>query len=136
MASRRRSSACSRIAVRGRVFTEEEAGAGRARVAILSHAFWQRAFATRRRGDRRDIRLNGDRYTIVGVMPEGFAFLDPDSRSIWVAAGVQRRERSEDARYSQNHDADRPAASRRHAGAGTAADRCAERRATSSAPAR
>jgi len=56
----------------GRAFTPDEEMPGRAaRVAIVSHAFWQR------HGGRPDlvggsIRLNGDDYTVVGITARGF----------------------------------------------------------------
>jgi predicted permease len=88
---------------RGRAFTEDEAVEGRARVAILSHAYWQRAYASRDSAIGQDIRLGGERYTIVGVMPEGFAFPGPYI-SILTPATFSAEQKSEDSRYSQNHE--------------------------------
>ncbi len=65
----------------GRNFTEEEGELGQERKVILSDALWQKLG-----GDPaivgRDVRLSGDPYTVVGVMPKGFVFLDPDVR-LW-----------------------------------------------------
>ena len=61
----------------GRVFTEEEQHAD-ARVAILSHAFWQRRFG----GDPgilgRKIQLNGEPFEVVGVMPPEYRYPSGD----------------------------------------------------------
>jgi predicted permease len=65
----------------GRDFEDGEDHPSRTKVAILSHRVWQ----DRYRGDAgvlgRAIRLNGEPATIVGVMPEGFAF--PMVQQIW-----------------------------------------------------
>ncbi len=109
---------------RGRTFTPEEAVAGRARVAILSFAYWQRAHAGSDAAIGRDIRLNGQNYAIVGVMPERFAFANADI-ALWTPVVFTDEERTEDARWSQNHEQIArlaPGATRRP---GTAADRCA-----------
>jgi predicted permease len=65
----------------GRDFTDGDDLPSAPTVAILSHRVWQ----DRYRGDSgvlgRPIRLNGEAATIVGVMPEGFAF--PMTEQIW-----------------------------------------------------
>jgi putative ABC transport system permease protein len=54
--------------------------------AVISYDLWQRAYGGDRGILERDIRLNGNRCTVVGVMPPGFAFppgeLDPPE--LWV----------------------------------------------------
>jgi len=58
----------------GRVFLPEEDRPGAAHVVLLSHGLWMRRFG----GDRglvgRAILLNGEKCTVVGVMPSGFAY--------------------------------------------------------------
>lgn len=60
----------------GRTFGEEEAVPGANRVVVLGYSLWQNRF----NGDRAivgsEIRLNGEQYRVLGVMPEGFAFPD------------------------------------------------------------
>ncbi|HET9982178.1 MAG TPA: ABC transporter permease [Longimicrobiales bacterium] len=67
----------------GRTFRPEE---DRAPLAVISHGLWQRRFG----GDRgvlgRTLRLSGDVYTIVGVMPPSFEFPDA-SFEVWVPLG-------------------------------------------------
>ena len=66
----------------GRVFLPEEDRPGGPRVVLINHGSWMRRFA----GDPgivgRAIVLNGERYTVVGVMPAGFAYPSPET-DLW-----------------------------------------------------
>jgi putative ABC transport system permease protein len=55
----------------GRGFTEAEDRPGGAKVAVLSHGFWQRHFGGRRDIVGTGVRLDGDTYTVVGVTAPG-----------------------------------------------------------------
>jgi putative ABC transport system permease protein len=65
----------------GRGFREEEGRPGQGRVAVLSHALWQRRFG----GDRgivgRSIPLNGEGYVVVGIAPRDFDLRKSD---LWI----------------------------------------------------
>jgi putative ABC transport system permease protein len=80
----------------GRWFVTPEGSPGQTAVAILSYGLWHRRF-----GDDRDIvgqtiRLDGQPYLVVGVMPSGFQFPREDIQ-VWTpvdyraGAGVQSR---------------------------------------------
>ncbi|HEX8292361.1 MAG TPA: ABC transporter permease, partial [Pyrinomonadaceae bacterium] len=56
---------------------------GSDRVVILSHGLWRETFGGERSVVGRDLLLGGEKYTVVGVMPEGFHLLDPNVR-MWV----------------------------------------------------
>jgi putative ABC transport system permease protein len=58
----------------GRAFQIGEDEAGRNRVALLSHRLWQRAFGGDAGVVGKDVLLNGESYTVVGVMPPEFRF--------------------------------------------------------------
>ena len=58
----------------GRAFTEKEDRDGSERVAILSYQVWQERFHADSGIAGRTIDLNGLPYTVIGVMPAGFAF--------------------------------------------------------------
>src|SRR5258705_392785 len=58
----------------GRAFTAEEDVAGANRVVMLSNALWQRRFASDSGVVGKQLTLNGDSYTVVGVMPASFQF--------------------------------------------------------------
>jgi putative ABC transport system permease protein len=61
----------------GRGFLPEEAQAGRNRVALISHALWQRQFAGDQRALGASLRLDGVDYRVVGVLPRGFQLERP-----------------------------------------------------------
>ena len=62
------------------VAADEELGA--APVVVLGHDVWRGSFASAPGIVGRQVRVGGEPHTVVGVMPEGFAF--PISESFWV----------------------------------------------------
>ncbi|HEY6348975.1 MAG TPA: ABC transporter permease [Candidatus Angelobacter sp.] len=60
--------------VLGRTFTAEEDQVGHGHVLILSFDLWQERYAGSEYVLGRAMELNGDAYTVIGVMPQGFAF--------------------------------------------------------------
>src|SRR4051812_43446028 len=64
----------------GRAFLPEEETPGRDRVIVLSDAYWRRRFAADSAVVGRQLLLNGWQYTVVGVMPKGFAY-PPDAEA-------------------------------------------------------
>jgi predicted permease len=68
--------------VLGRTFTEEETQR-RERLVILSHEFWQSQFGGAPDVLGRDIRLSGENWRVVGVMPETMQFPFRDVR-MWL----------------------------------------------------
>ena len=71
----------------GRPFTDAEATALE-RVAVIGHALWRRRLAERHELDR-PLLLNDKPYTVVGVMPPGYAF--PEYAEVWIPTGVDRQ---------------------------------------------
>jgi putative ABC transport system permease protein len=65
----------------GRAFVEEEDRPGGERVVVLSHGLWQRRFGSDPGILGQKIMLNGQPYTVIGVMPAGFGVLPPDAQS-------------------------------------------------------
>lgn len=61
-------------AMLGRVFSPEEDEPGKPPVVILGHSFWQRYFGSDERIIGKTLTLNGNNFTIVGVMPASFSF--------------------------------------------------------------
>src|SRR5262245_15584371 len=62
----------------GRTFTEAEGEVGAEKKAILSYALWQSQFGGDPAAVGRDVRIDGQPYTIVGVMPQSFRFITDD----------------------------------------------------------
>ncbi len=58
----------------GRAFTRADEEPGRERVAILSHAFWKTRLGASPDVIGHQLRLNGQPYEIVGVLPERFVY--------------------------------------------------------------
>jgi predicted permease len=63
----------------GRVFTDDEAQPGADRVVVLGDAMWRNRFGADPAIVGRDIRLDGESYRVVGVMPRGFMFPDRET---------------------------------------------------------
>ncbi|HZI48726.1 MAG TPA: ABC transporter permease, partial [Pyrinomonadaceae bacterium] len=59
---------------------DEKVGANH--VVLLSHGLWQRQFGSDPSLINKAIQLNGESYTVVGVMPAGFQF--PALKELWV----------------------------------------------------
>ena len=90
-------------AARGRLFTEAEGEVGREHVAVLAYALAARQPAGIDHVVGTTLRLNNEIYTVVGVLPQDFTFLDP-AEQVWMPAAFKPEDRAEDRRYSQNND--------------------------------
>ncbi|MFP2927036.1 ABC transporter permease [Pyxidicoccus sp. 3LG] len=60
--------------VLGRTFTQEEETPGRERVLVLTHKVWRSRFAEDPKVLGRELQLDGDTYTVVGVLPPGVEY--------------------------------------------------------------
>jgi putative ABC transport system permease protein len=71
----------------GRLFVSDDAAGERPTTAVLSYALWQQRFGG---GDAigKTVTLDGDSYTVVGVMPASFMFPDRETR-LWTAMRVK-----------------------------------------------
>jgi putative ABC transport system permease protein len=66
----------------GRTLTRGDEEWGRDKVVVLSHGLWRRRFGSDEQIVGRELKLNGDSYTVVGVMPEKFSF-PPNGGELW-----------------------------------------------------
>jgi len=80
----------------GRNFLPEEAQPGREHEVILSHALWRRVFAANANIVGTTIRIDGAPYSVVGIMPAGFAY--PDESEIWGPLAFSPDDLSENSR--------------------------------------
>src|SRR5258708_17138449 len=77
----------------GRGFTDEEGALGNDQKVILSHGLWQQLYAAEKSAVGRELRISGRPFTIVGVMPSGFNFIDPDVR-LWTPLAFTAEEKT------------------------------------------
>lgn len=70
----------------GQPFTAADDGVTPTPVVVISHRVWMEAFAGDPRAIGQPLRLAGVPYTVLGVMPAGFAL--PAPTDIWVPLGV------------------------------------------------
>ncbi|HVG31967.1 MAG TPA: ABC transporter permease [Pyrinomonadaceae bacterium] len=66
----------------GRSFRPEEENVASPRVVVLSHGLWQRRFGSDPAVVGRNLTINGNQVTIVGVMPQGFQLQFPTSMQV------------------------------------------------------
>jgi putative ABC transport system permease protein len=72
----------------GRVFLESEGKVGQDREVILSEALWKRKFGRRSDVCGEQVVLNGEAYTIVGVMASAFDFPNHET-PLWVPGDLR-----------------------------------------------
>ncbi len=87
--------------VLGRAFVREEGEVGNEEKALLSYGLWQQLYGGDPSVLDTDIRLSGRPFTIVGVMPEDFLFVDPEVL-VWTPVAFTDEQKSDDARHSNN----------------------------------
>ena len=85
----------------GRVFTDDEGEVGKDQKVLLSYAFWKRKFGGAGAIEGLKIRLNGNEYAVVGVLPPEFTFLQNDI-DLFVPAAFAPAEKADDRRHSNN----------------------------------
>jgi len=75
----------------GRSFLTEEDRPGANKVAVLSYSLWQSRYGADRNILNRDILLNGEKHSVVGVMPASFQFFEKDVR-LWVPIALDQED--------------------------------------------
>jgi predicted permease len=78
----------------GRPFLEEEGEVGREREVILSHGLWEQLYAGDKSAIGRELRISGQTFAVVGVMPAGFDFIDPEVR-LWMPIAFTAQEKTQ-----------------------------------------
>ena len=61
-------------ALRGRTFSPDDFGPGRGKVLVISYGLWQRRFGGAADAIGQKVVLDGEPYTLIGVMPASFQF--------------------------------------------------------------
>ena len=82
----------------GRVFLAEEEVPGKDQEIILGHALWKQRYGSDPQIVGKSVKVNGKKFTIVGVMSEGFDF--PLPAEAWVPLALEPKDRvRRDARW-------------------------------------
>ncbi len=85
----------------GRPFTEQDGEPGNEKKAILSDTLWRSRFAADPAIVGRELRLDGEAYVVVGVMPKSFEALSPEAL-LWRPLAFTPEQKSDDNRHSNN----------------------------------
>jgi putative ABC transport system permease protein len=82
----------------GRAFLPEEDQPGGHRVVIMSHGLWQRRFGSDMKIIGKPLTLNGESFTVVGVMPPDFRFPSREDE-LWVPIAFSSKEAANRGRH-------------------------------------
>lgn len=83
--------------VLGRGFVADDDRPGAAHVAVISHALWQRKFGGDPRIIGRSLTADGEKCTVIGVMPARFRFFG--SPEMWMALALDRAKITRDFHF-------------------------------------
>jgi len=81
----------------GRDFVAEEGEPGKDHVVILSHRLWRQHFNSNRDLIGKDIRMNGEPYTVVGVLPPDMH--DRFNSQLWVPLSFRPEQITHDSNF-------------------------------------
>jgi putative ABC transport system permease protein len=86
--------------IRGRAFRSEDERPADSRVVLMAYGLWERRYGRDESVLGRRIRINGEVYTVVGIMPRGFEF--PNSglsgSEMWAPLAMVDRDLADAAR--------------------------------------
>ena len=77
----------------GREFAPEEDQLGRDKVAIISEGLWQRRFGSEASVIGKTLKLSGEDFTVIGVMPKNLRLPDQRERELWTPIAFTENER-------------------------------------------
>jgi predicted permease len=77
----------------GRAFSAEEDRPGAPRVVVIADGLWRRRFGADPSAVGKTVTLNGEGYTVVGVMPAGFQFPDAETE-VWSPLALDPQDQS------------------------------------------
>jgi putative ABC transport system permease protein len=80
------------LPVRGRSFMPDEDQTGKSDVAVVSSKLWDRVFGPNAQLHGQSVLLNGNRTSIIGIMPSDFAFPSREIE-IWVPLSLSAKNR-------------------------------------------
>ena len=77
----------------GREFLPEEDQPGRDKVVIISEGLWQHRFGSDASVIGKSLKLSGEDFTVVGIMPKSFRLPDQRERELWTPIAFTENER-------------------------------------------
>ena len=86
----------------GRTFSEEEGEVGKEKKVVLSYALWQSQFGGDPGAVGKDLRLDGQPFTVIGVMPQGFYFVNPNVM-LWRPLAFTPDQKGDEQRHNNNY---------------------------------
>jgi predicted permease len=86
----------------GRTFTKDEGEPGSDKKIVLSYALWQSLLGGDPQAIGKDVRLDGVPFTVVGVMPKGFSFVNADVL-MWRPLAFKPEDKADSQRHSNNY---------------------------------
>ena len=86
----------------GRTFTDDEGEIGQEKKVVLSDTLWRSQFGSDPGAVGRDLRLDGQPYAIVGVMPKSIEALSPGVL-LWRPLAFTPEQKSDQNRHSNNY---------------------------------
>src|SRR3954471_18124081 len=85
----------------GRTLIEADGEVGNDKKVVLSYALWQSQFGGDPGAIGKDLRIDGQPFSVVGVMPKGFYFLNPEVM-LWRPLAFTAQDKSDERRHSNN----------------------------------
>ncbi len=86
----------------GRTFTEREGEVGNEKKVLLGRALWRRVFGADPAAIGKELRLDGQAYTVVGVMPAEIEAIDPGTMA-WRPLAFTPQDKSDEQRHSNSY---------------------------------
>ena len=80
--------------ITGRDFLTDEDQTGREKVVLIGEGLWQRRFGGNSRVLGKAIKLSGESFTVVGVMPASFRLPDQRERELWTPLALNDSEKT------------------------------------------
>ena len=85
----------------GRAFSEEDGEVGNDKKVVLSYALWQSQFGGDPSAVGKELRIDSQPLTVIGVMPKGFYYLNPNVM-LWRPIAFTAQQKSDEQRHSNN----------------------------------
>jgi len=87
--------------LKGRVFTEADGEVGQNQKALLTYNFWMRKLGGKEEALNQPLRLSGQQFQVIGVLPASFSFLQNDVE-VYLPAAFAPADKDDNRRHSNN----------------------------------